>query len=141
MVVNLLQQFLVASVANRPHLGGYSLFRVVQPYRVVWFSYTGDVQANHTELSEAIASMFAWYRDAVKCYVYLSDVSARKRNNNGETNWTWESSFRSSRWFTRGWTLQELLAPAVVEFFSQEEELLGDKKLLKGLIHEITDIP
>ena len=39
-------------------------------------------RANHTELSEAIASMFSWYRNAVKCYVYLPDVSARKRDNN-----------------------------------------------------------
>ena len=42
-------------------------------------------KANHAELSEAITSMFRWYRDAVKCYVYLSDVSARKGDNNGQT--------------------------------------------------------
>jgi hypothetical protein len=39
-------------------------------------------KANHTELSEAIASMFRWYRDAAKCYVYLSDVTVRKRDIN-----------------------------------------------------------
>jgi hypothetical protein len=98
-------------------------------------------KANHVELSEAITSMFRWYRDAVKCYVYLSDVSARKRDNNGQTRRMWESAFRISRWFTRGWTLQELLAPESVEFFSQEGELLGDKKMLEHEIHEITGIP
>jgi hypothetical protein len=98
-------------------------------------------KANHVELSEAITSMFRWYRDAVKCYVYLSDVSARKRDNSGQTQWTWESAFRKSRWYTRGWTLQELLAPTTVEFFSREEELLGNKLVLARLIHEITDIP
>ena len=97
-------------------------------------------KTNHTELSEAIISMFGWYRDAIKCYVYLSDVSARKRNNNGQTKRTWEPAFRNSRWFIRGWTLQELLAPASVEFFARGE-LLGDKNLLGGLIHEITGIP
>jgi len=86
---------------------------------------------NHTELSEAITSMFRWYRDAAKCYVYLSDVSILE----------WESAFRKCRWFTRGWTLQELLAPASVEFFSREGECLGDKKLLEQQIHEITGIP
>lgn len=54
---------------------------------------------------------------------------------------TWESDFRSSRWFTRGWTLQELLAPANVEFFSKEGEFLGTKQTLAQLIHEITTIP
>jgi Heterokaryon incompatibility protein (HET) len=97
-------------------------------------------KANHTELSEAIISMFGWYRDAVKCYVYLLDVSARKRNNNGQTEQIWEPAFRNSRWFTRGWTLQELLASASVEFFARGE-LLGDKNLLEGLIYEITGIP
>jgi hypothetical protein len=96
---------------------------------------------NHTELSEAINSMFCWYRDAAKCYVYLSDVSARKRDNNNQTRRTWESAFRKSRWFTRGWTLQELLAPESIEFFSREGRRLGDKKMLEGQIHEITDVP
>jgi len=89
---------------------------------------------NHTELSEAITSMFRWYRNAAKCYVYLSDVSIVDQP-------TWELAFRKCRWFTRGWTLQELLAPASVEFFSREGERLGDKKLLEQQIHEITGIP
>jgi hypothetical protein len=98
-------------------------------------------KANHAELSEAITSMFRWYRDTVKCYVYLFYVSARKRDNSGQNQRTWESAFRRSKWFTRGWTLQELLAPESVEFFSQEEELLGDKKILGQQIHEIMGIP
>ncbi|KAF2022778.1 NACHT-domain-containing protein [Setomelanomma holmii] len=79
------------------------------------------------ELAFAIRSMFCWYRNAAGCYAYLSDV--------------WEPAFRSSRWFTRGWTLQELLAPATVEFFSQEEESLGSKTSLQAMIREITSIP
>lgn len=53
----------------------------------------------------------------------------------------WEPAFRSSRWFTRGWKLQELLAPASVEFFSQQRKRLGDKYSLGQQIHEITAIP
>jgi Heterokaryon incompatibility protein (HET) len=98
-------------------------------------------KANHAELSEAITSMFRWYRDAVKCYVYLSDVSARKRDHNGQTERPWESGFRTSRWFKRGWTLQELIAPASVEFFSREGKHLGDKTSLERQIHETTRIP
>jgi hypothetical protein len=62
--------------------------------------------SNSTELSEAINSMFRWFREAVKCYVYLSDVSTDDRDENDDLSWsTWESAFRQSRWFTRGWTL------------------------------------
>jgi len=98
-------------------------------------------KASYAELSEAITSMFRWYRKAEKCYVYLSDVSSRKRDNDGQTQQTWVPAFRISRWFTRGWTLQELLAPASVEFFSREGELLGSKKTLEGRIQDITEIP
>lgn len=98
-------------------------------------------KANHTELSEAITSMFRWYQNAAKCYVFLADVSSSERDADGKTDVTWEKSFRSSRWFTRGWTLQELLAPRIVEFFSRERVLLGRKDTLVQLIHEITGIP
>lgn len=97
-------------------------------------------KANHTELSEAITSMFRWYRDAVKCYVYLSDVTVSSKYSD-QSQRPWESDFRKSKWFTRGWTLQELLAPASIEFYSQKGEFLGDKEMLEGLIHEITQIP
>jgi len=90
-------------------------------------------KSSSAELSEAINSMFRWYRDAAKCYVYLSDVSAKRHP-------IWETAFRQSRWFTRGWTLQELLAPRLVEFFSQEGERLGSKDSLKQQIYEITGI-
>ena len=86
--------------------------------------------------------MFRWYRDAAKCYVYLSDVSQPASDaNDGYNQRPWESDFRKSRWFTRGWTLQELLAPASVEFFSKEGEKLGNKKSLERHIREITGIP
>ena len=97
-------------------------------------------KANHAELSEAITSMFRWYRDAQHCYVYLSDVSVSNDSSN-QPQQTWELAFRNSRWFTRGWTLQELIAPTSVKFFSREEELLGDKKMLEQQIQETTGIP
>jgi hypothetical protein len=93
-------------------------------------------------LSEAIISMFRWYHNAAKCYVYLSDISRPAFDVNDKFNQLpCELAFRKSRWFTRGWTLQELLAPASVEFFSKDWEQLGDKKSLERLIHEITGIP
>ena len=97
---------------------------------------------NDAELSRSINSMFRWYRNATRCYVYLSDVSSPFVDGNHRCNpRPWESDFRKSRWFTRGWTLQELLAPASVEFFSRERERLGDKSSLETQIYEITNIP
>jgi hypothetical protein len=62
-------------------------------------------KSNNTELSEAINSMFRWYRNATKCYVYLSDVSTNNHNQVSPSQQSWELAFRKSRWFTRGWTL------------------------------------
>ncbi|KAK3953026.1 hypothetical protein QBC32DRAFT_128536, partial [Pseudoneurospora amorphoporcata] len=94
-------------------------------------------KSDSAELQHALNSMFHWYRSAVKCYVYLADVSTHQHNDGP----SWQPAFRESRWFSRGWTLQELIAPTIVEFFSKEGERLGDKKSLEQEIHEITGIP
>ncbi|KAF2184207.1 HET-domain-containing protein [Zopfia rhizophila CBS 207.26] len=86
-------------------------------------------KSSDAELSESLISMFRWYYRAEKCYVHLPDVSTRKRERgDDDMQNTWEQSFRKSRWFTRGWTLQELLAPSSVEFFTLEHRRLGDKQ-------------
>jgi hypothetical protein len=95
-------------------------------------------KGNLVELTTAINSMFRWYQNAATCYVYLSDVSMVKHTLSSEPKW--ESAFRRSQWFTRGWTLQELLAPRSVEFFSRDGKRLGDKGSLEQQIHEITGI-
>lgn len=87
------------------------------------------------ELSEAINSMFAWYRRASICYAYLADVEDLK-------------TFKNSRWFTRAWTLQELLAPSALqtvgkygmEFFSTDWQNLGSKASLSRLISDASGI-
>jgi hypothetical protein len=97
---------------------------------------------NNTELSKAINSMYRWYQKAARCYVYLTDVSAHDGNETPQQGlFNWEAAFRKSRWFTRGWTLQELLAPPLVDFYSVEGERLGNKLTLQDLIHDITGIP
>lgn len=97
-------------------------------------------KSSSAELSEAINSMFRWYQNAQKCYAYLPDVSNYKADGGEESSRSWEPAFWQSRWFTRGWTLQELIAPKTVEFFSKEEEVLGSRKTLAQLLHEITGI-
>jgi hypothetical protein len=99
-------------------------------------------KSSSTELTEAINSMFRWYRDAAKCYVFLSDVSRPTVNSrNRSRQRPWEPAIRRSKWFTRGWTLQELIAPKSVEFFSKDWEFVGDKKSLERHICEVTGIP
>jgi hypothetical protein len=91
-------------------------------------------KSSSAELSEAINSMYLWYKEAKKCYAYLADVSIRVDLHNAD------SEFAHSKWFTRGWTLQELLAPSNVMFYSSTWDWLGEKITLCGILSEITGI-
>ncbi len=107
----------------------------------IWIDMNCIDKTNSAELSEAINSMFAWYRDARVCYVYLVDVpddAVRSRKDGG---WNATDPFLRSRWFTRGWTLQELLAPDPVVFFSTNWKRLGTKTELRGPLSQITGVP
>ncbi|KAL4070091.1 heterokaryon incompatibility protein-domain-containing protein [Scleroderma yunnanense] len=92
-----------------------------------------------SELSEAINSMFRWYEGSEKCYAYLHDVEAEKfptrRNEKLGESGGWP------KWFSRGWTLQELVAPSVVQFFNQHWQFIGDKNRHTHTLKEITRIP
>jgi hypothetical protein len=117
----------------------------------VWIDTCCINNESSAELSEAINSMFKWYKLAAKCYVYLSDVAVGAENNllsencdpNDElvSSKMWKSAFLKSRWFTRGWTLQELLAPTTIDFFSKTSTCLGTKQELLEEINHITGIP
>lgn len=89
-------------------------------------------KTSSAEQTEAINSMFCWYQEAAKCYVYLADLSSP---SSGRVN------FKKSRWFTRGSTLQELLAPASVNFFSADGQRIGTKSSMEGDISQRTGIP
>ncbi|KAI9067529.1 HET-domain-containing protein [Trametes sanguinea] len=95
-------------------------------------------KTSSSELSEALNSMFDWYRYARLCFVYLADVAPIA--NTAELA-RYRSQFRESRWYRRGWTLQELIAPTSLFFFSSEWTVIGSKHTLAPLIEEITQIP
>ncbi|CAI6339356.1 unnamed protein product [Periconia digitata] len=144
---------------NGKDKAGYSkiLFCIQQTQRdgldYCWVDTCCIDKSSSAELTEAINSMFRWYQKAQRCYVYLSDVPGVNTAGNVShvqeldsqkddgISQSWESEFRRSRWFTRGWTLQELIAPESVEFFNQESKWLGDKKSLELVIHSVTGIP
>ncbi|KAH7067284.1 vegetative incompatibility protein HET-E-1 [Paraphoma chrysanthemicola] len=94
-------------------------------------------KSSSSELTEAITSMYRWYQHATVCYVYLSDVHVGDKLPPLEL---WRQSFTQSRWFSRGWTLQELIAPINVKFFSFEKKYLGSKASLDMVIHNVTGI-
>ena len=74
-----------------------------------WVDTASIDKTSSAELSEAINSMYRWYYTSAKCYVYLSDVSSGNVEQPEQLQTkekSWEPSFRKSRWFTRGWTLQ-----------------------------------
>ncbi|PIL29187.1 hypothetical protein GSI_09236 [Ganoderma sinense ZZ0214-1] len=103
-------------------------------FRYLWIDSCCIDKASSSELSEAINSMYAWYARAIVCYAYLADVPA------GEDHGAPRSRFRKSRWFTRGWTFQELLAPRHVEFVAQDWTAIGSKHTLVSLVEGITGI-
>lgn len=99
-------------------------------------------KSSSAELQEAIGSMFQWYQSAKRCYVYLSDVSTRDfPGSSSLPQQKWMDDFPRSRWFTRGWTLLELLAPKDITFFSKEGDQLGSKISLMDQIQHTTRIP
>lgn len=86
------------------------------------------------ELSEAINSMFRWYSEAAVCYAYLSDVTEYYPDLDQQ------DQIKESKWFTRGWTLQELIAPKSVVFYSAEWGELGNRNDMRTTISNVTGI-
>jgi len=100
----------------------------------IWVDTCCINKSSSAELSEAINSMFRWYQDSERCYAFLSDVTA----NPGVG---WHTVLTLSWWFTRGWTLQEMIAPRSLEFYSQDWVFIGDREAFSSTINELTGVP
>jgi hypothetical protein len=98
-------------------------------FKYVWMDTCCIDKRSSAELSEAINSMYKWYAGAEVCFAYLADYF--------ELGF---STFQGSRWFKRGWTLQELLAPRKVVFFDATWSEIGTRNILKNTIAGITGI-
>ncbi|KAL1860501.1 hypothetical protein Daus18300_009133 [Diaporthe australafricana] len=109
----------------------------------IWIDSCCIDKRDLVETTEAINSMYRWYRGALLCIVYLYDV---KKNKNEDINIMDSHIFdrlgqdKPSEWFSRGWTLQELLAPRQMEFYDKEWVYIGTKKEMKTSIANITGI-
>lgn len=112
----------------------------------VWIDTCCIDKTSSAELSEAINSMFRWYQEAQVCYTYLSDVSVARelsgdcKSLDQKHKFSVKDSFSSSRWFRRGWTLQELLAPWTMVFYDKNWNEIGTKWSLQQEISRITAI-
>ncbi|KAH7075069.1 heterokaryon incompatibility protein-domain-containing protein [Paraphoma chrysanthemicola] len=97
-----------------------------------WVDTCAIDKSSSAELSEAINSMYRWYRNAKICFAYLEDV----RPDQDISTW----STTTVRWFSRGWTLQELIASPNLEFFANDWTLLGSKASCCEQLAAITGI-
>jgi hypothetical protein len=111
----------------------------VDQHSYVWIDTCCIDKSSSAELSEAINSMYAWYKASKICYAYLEDVT--RVFISGRLPATMEDLMRESRWFTRGWTLQELIAPSNVRFYDSQWFFMGQKSSLSKYLARITSIP
>ena len=105
----------------------------------VWIDTCCIDKSSSAELSESINSMFLWYQRSTICYAYLDTPPVLQNTSAGVLDLP--EIFREARWFTRGWTLQELIAPRRVEFYDVNWASLGDKITERSAISERTGIP
>ncbi|KAF5357389.1 hypothetical protein D9758_005888 [Tetrapyrgos nigripes] len=103
----------------------------------IWIDSCCINKDSSAELSEALNSMYQHYKRAIVCYVYLSDV----RDVAAQNPRLAESDFRQCKWFTRGWTLQELLASSELSFYAKDWTMIGTKRGLHDAITATTGIP
>lgn len=93
-------------------------------YKWIWIDTCCIDKTSSAELSEAINSMYRWYENASVCFAYIEDnPTSSDLGKHPDTR-----ALQNARWTTRGWTLQELIAPKVVQFYTQDWRLLGDKR-------------
>ncbi|KXH56317.1 HET domain-containing protein [Colletotrichum nymphaeae SA-01] len=104
-------------------------------YDWIWIDTCCIDKASSSELSEAINSMFRWYKEAAICLAYLSDIVYCEPGTD-----ECETTLAGSRWFTRGWTLQELLAPSSLDFYDRDWTLVGPRTDFRGVIEKKTGI-
>ena len=105
----------------------------------VWIDSCCIDKSSSAELSEAINSMWRWYHNAAECYAYLFDMPVQLFQF--PINGVAFEAFRRARWFSRGWTLQELLAPRKVLFCNSNWEIFAEKAEIGRVLSAITNIP
>ncbi|KIM61030.1 hypothetical protein SCLCIDRAFT_60362, partial [Scleroderma citrinum Foug A] len=99
-------------------------------YKWLWVDTCCIVKRSSAELSEAINSVYRWYENARVCYAYLHDFPDLLG-----------ILIPMAGWFSRGWTLQEMIAPSDVQFFNKDWQSIGDKRTLAPTLAGVTGVP
>jgi len=109
-------------------------------YEWLWVDTCCIDKRSSAELSEAINSMYRWYENAKVCYAYLQGIpDPRFPTASDDEKYPDFSGW--PEWFSRGWTLQELIAPSNVQFLNKNWQSIGDKRALAPTLVDITGIP
>ena len=109
-------------------------------YEWLWVDTCCIDKRSSAELSEAINSMYRWYQNAKVCYAYLHDVPGPSFPTASDEE-KYPKFNGWPEWFSRGWTLQELIAPSNVQFFNKDWQSIGDKRAHAPTLRNITGIP
>jgi hypothetical protein len=105
-------------------------------YEWVWVDSCCIDKRSSSELTEAINSVYTWYKKATVCYAYMRDFKIAEKRKRDELH-----GFQQNEWFTRGWTLQELLAPSRVAFYDKDWKIVGTKTSLVTQTRQASGIP
>jgi len=142
-------------------LGGFTKIKacgeqaLADGYEWIWIDTCCIDKSSSSELSEAINSMYKWYQISQVCYAYLEDVPEASDPQLQALQMAYQNEFElkddlphdtkrfimqfaRSRWFSRGWTLQELIAPRIVEFYNQSWKIVGTKASLEAVLQSVT---
>lgn len=103
---------------------------------MVWIDTCCINKFHGPELGEAINLMYTWYAKSTVCYAYLTDVRRSRKKSKD-----WHADLCNSRWFKRGWTLQEMIAPSRLEFYDCEREYLGNREALAKIVQSASGVP
>lgn len=139
------------------HLHGYEKIKMAcwqtcrDGIHYLWIDTCCIDKRSSSELSETINSMFKWYREATVCYAYLQDVedsnietfkqlSSNLNLSSEQEARIQQSQFAKSRWWTRGWTLQELIAPRELVFYNKAFRRIGSKEEFVRVINLVSSI-
>ncbi|KAI0706288.1 heterokaryon incompatibility protein-domain-containing protein [Cerioporus squamosus] len=109
-------------------------YALAEGYEYIWIDSCCIDKTSSAELSEAINSMYKWYSSASQCYAFLHDV------DDDDDPHAPDSQFRKSVWFTRGWTLQELIAPPMLVFLTQNWTTIGTKHGMAPIVSQVTGV-
>jgi len=139
----------IVATCRQARSGGIGPDGTQTPMDWVWVDTCCIDKSSSAELSEAINSMYRWYENAVVCYAFLQDVldntipHIQIPYGKSDVDHIRTSPFGRSRWFTRGWTLQELIAPRIVQFFNREWQYICEKTTwtVSVILEVITRIP